>query len=351
MHDKLPDRPKILSRKEEHLSLALEDEKRRQGLRTGFGAFDFVHCALPEARLGDEELATVFLGRKLKAPFMIGSMTGGPRQAATINSHLAEAAAELGIAMGVGSQRVALENAGDSGIDVNLRKIAPEIMLIGNIGGAQLVGHTGVDLAKRAIGAISADAIFVHLNPLQEALQPGGDTDWRGVLGAIERLCKSVSVPVIVKEIGCGISADVARQLAGVGVAAIDVAGAGGTSWAWIESQRQNAVEARFYADTFADWGLPAADAIREVCLACPDLPLIGSGGVRNGVDAAKAFYLGADLVSIAGGILPAALNSTDAVVSYFEKVIRQLRITCFVTGSKTHQDLRQARTFRRASV
>ena len=334
----------ILQRKEEHLDLAAKDERREGKGETGFETFRFVHCALPEMALDDITLKTTFLGKALSAPFMIGSMTGGPSRAAQINRNLALAAEELGIAMGVGSQRVALENAGAGGINMTLRRHAPNVFLVSNIGGVQLAADGGQDLALRAIEAIEANAILIHLNPLQEALQPDGDTDWRGVLSAIETLCALSPVPVVVKEVGNGISGNVAKKLVNAGVSAIDAAGSGGTSWAWIESQRQDA-HAKFYADTFADWGLPTADAIRGCRSACPDIPLIGSGGIRNGVQSAKALHLGADIVSISGGVLDAALQSPDAVVDYFYTIIHQLRIVCFASGISDVGTLRHAQT------
>ena len=336
------DKAQMVTRKEEHIDLALADRKRRDHVTTGLGSFEFVHCALPEQKLGEADLSTSFLGRKLTAPFLIGSMTGGPARAAEINRNLAIAAEELGIALAVGSQRVAIEADGAAGLGQELRQLCPSIPLYGNIGAVQLTGAQGADMAKRAVEMLEADGLFIHLNPLQEALQPEGDTDWRGVLAAISNVCAALDVPVIAKEIGCGISGPVARQLADAGVAAIDVAGAGGTSWAWIESQRHDDRETRRFAESFAGWGIPTADALRDVRSACPALPLIGSGGIRDGIDAAKALHLGADLIAMAGGTLSAALDSPEAVIAHFRQVIRQLSIVCFITGSADIASLRQ---------
>lgn len=339
----------LIARKEAHLDLALQDRTRRRRKASGLQAFDFVHCALPEINLTQVDLATSLFGKPLRAPFLISSMTGGPTRAAKINRNLAIAAQELGIGLGVGSQRVALEGAdqqqGKAGLGQELRALAPDITLFGNIGAAQLAGPGALARAQQAVDMIGADGIFIHLNPLQEALQPEGDTDWRGLLAGIEAVCKGLDVPVIAKEIGCGICAATAQRLVDAGVSGIDVAGAGGTSWAWIESQRHAHPSSRQFAADFADWGIPTADTIRQVRAACPHLPLIGSGGIQNGIDAAKALHLGADLVAMAGATLAPALESPDAVIDYFKHLIQQLRITCFATGSTDIAALRHAPT------
>lgn len=290
------------------------------------------------------DLRSQLFGRPLQAPLLISSMTGGAARSAAINAHLAEAAQQLGIAMAVGSQRVALETAGDQGLTGQLRQLAPDILLLANFGAAQLVRGYGVDEARRAVEMIEGDALIVHLNPLQEAVQAGGDRDWRGVLQAIEALAARLPVPVVIKEVGAGISAAVARRLVDAGVAAIDVAGAGGTSWAAVEAARAADASQQAVAEAFADWGIPTAQALLAVREACPDTSLIASGGIRDGVEAAKAIRLGADLVGQAAGVLQAAMHSSEAVVSHFEVLIEQLRIACFCTGSADLAGLRQAR-------
>lgn len=333
----------LISRKNDHLDIVLDPSRATSAASTGFDAFVFEHCAIPELHLDDIDLHANMFGRRLQAPLLISSMTGGAARATTINANLAEAAQRLGIAMAVGSQRIALETAGDQGLTGQLRQLAPDILLLANFGAAQLVRGYGLDEARRAVEMIDADALIVHLNPLQEAVQPGGDRDWRGVLKAIEALAGSLTVPVVIKEVGAGISGRVARQLVDAGVAAIDVAGAGGTSWAAVEAERAASEHEREIARAFANWGIPTAAALRAVRDACPTTPLIASGGIRDGVEVAKAIRLGADLVGQAAGVLQAALHSSDAVEAHFRVLIEQLRIACFCTGSADLASLRQA--------
>lgn len=330
----------IVRRKDEHLDLALAQQGRAGG---GFDHVRFAHCALPELDLEAVSIATSFLSRELPAPFMVSSMTGGPARGGEVNRNLAEACEALGLPVAVGSQRVALEDAGSAGFR-DLRRVAPTTLLFGNIGGAQLAKGWGVDEARRAVEMLQADGLFVHLNPLQEAVQAGGDVDWRGVLGGIERLAKGLDKPLLVKEVGFGLSADVARRLVDAGAAGLDVAGAGGTDWAAIETRRSREASAREVGAAFAGWGLRTAEALVEVRQACPDTLLIGSGGVRDGVDSAKAIRLGADLVGQAGPVLRAALTSTEAVLGHFAALMRQLRIACFCTGSADLAALKTAR-------
>lgn len=334
-------REDVRRRKTDHLEIVLDGERSRSRLQAGFDALRFIHCALPEMDLDEVDLSTTFLGKALRAPFLISSMTGGPDQAERVNAHLAEAAQELGIALGVGSQRIALEAEGTAGLSLDLRRRAPDIALYANLGAAQLVKGYGLNEARRAVEMIGADALILHLNPLQEAIQEEGDRDWRGVLGRIEALARGLSVPLIAKEVGFGLSADVARALVDVGVAALDVAGAGGTNWALVEGERGNG-PTRAVAEAFADWGIPTAAALAQVHGTCPGVPLIASGGIRNGVDAAKALRLGADLAGQAAGTLEAAMVSTEAVVAHFSTLIRQLAVTCFVTGARDLAALRR---------
>jgi isopentenyl-diphosphate delta-isomerase len=338
----LSPQPDTLRRKDQHLDLVLAGVGRSGG-GTGFEAVRFEHCALPELDFDAIDLSTEFVGRKLKAPLLISSMTGGPGRAADINMHLAEAAQALGIALAVGSQRVALDGGAGGGLGAELRRRAPEVPILANFGAAQLVRGYGVDEARRAVEMIEADALIVHLNPLQEAVQPEGDRNWSGVAARLTELAKTSPVPLIVKETGAGISGGVARWLVDMGVAGIDVAGAGGTNWALVEGGRAVRQADRDLAAAFADWGVPTARAIVDVRADCPETLLIGSGGVRDGVDAAKALRLGADLVGQAAGVLPAAVQSTEAVVEHFETVVRQLRTVCFCTGSKDLAALKRA--------
>ena len=333
----------ITARKDQHLDVILAG-KARHGRDSGFADVHFVHEALPDLDHGKIDLGADFLGRRLKAPLLISSMTGGPSRAEAINARLAEAAQHLGIALAVGSQRAALEAEGATpGLDMALRLKAPDTPILANIGAAQLTRGFGVDEARRVLDMIAADALIVHLNPLQEACQPEGDRDWWGVGAALEALVKALDAPVVVKETGAGVSAATARRLADMGVAAIDVAGAGGSNWATVEGERATEAGDKAHAAAFADWGIPTARAIAEVRAACPKTLIIGSGGIHDGVDAAKAIRLGADMVGQAAGVLAAATVSTEAVVEHFQTVIRQMRTVCFCTGSANLTALRRA--------
>jgi isopentenyl-diphosphate delta-isomerase len=331
----------IRDRKDQHLDVVLSGAGRH-ARDAGFDAVRFVHEALPDLDHAKIDLGADFLGRRLKAPLLISSMTGGPARAEAINARLAEAAQHLGIALAVGSQRGALEGAG-GGLDLSLRDRAPDTPILANIGAAQLTQGFGEAEARRIIDMIGADALIVHLNPLQEACQPEGDRDWWGVGAALEALVRKLDVPVVVKETGAGLSGATARRLVGMGVAALDIAGAGGANWGLIEGERATDPLDKAHALAFADWGIPTATAIARVRAACPDAVVIGSGGVRDGVDAAKAIRLGADVVGQAAGVLQAATTSTEAVVDHFQVLIRQLRTVCFCTGSANLQALRKA--------
>jgi isopentenyl-diphosphate delta-isomerase len=332
----------IRDRKDQHLDVVLAGGGRH-ARDAGFDAIRFVHEALPDLDHAKIDLGVDFLGRRLRAPFLISSMTGGPSRAEAINAHLAEAAQALGIALAVGSQRGALEGGAGGGLNASLRDRAPDTPILANIGAAQLTRGFGVDEARRIMEMIGADALIVHLNPLQEACQPEGDRDWWGVGAALEALIRKLDAPVVVKETGAGISAATARRLVDMGVAAIDVAGAGGANWGLIEGERATEPADKAHALAFADWGIPTAQAIADVRSACPTALIIGSGGVRNGVDAAKAIRLGADLVGQAAGVLKAATLSTEAVVAHFDGLSRQLRTVCFVTGSSSLTTLARA--------
>lgn len=334
------DRSEIARRKADHIAVVLEQDVGFGRLTTGLGDVRFMHNALPELSLDAVDLGTTFLGRHLAAPLLISSMTGGPQRAAHINAALAEAAQTLRIAIGLGSQRIALEEQGTGGFGREIRRLAPDVPLLGNLGAAQLLGAGSVDRARRACDMIEADALIIHLNPLQEAVQPGGDTDWRGVLDAIAALV-AADVTVVVKEVGFGLSGSVVRRLVGVGVQHIDVAGAGGTNWARVEGGRDAARGA--VAAAFTDWGVPTADAIMAARAAAPGVSLIASGGIRDGVDAARALRLGADLVGQAAATLPAALQGPAAVIAHFTTLIDTLRAACFVTGSADLRALKRA--------
>ena len=330
-------------RKEGHIEAVLSGEANARDVSAGFDRVRFEHCALPELDLNEIDLSTRFLGKPLCLPFLISSMTGGHAHAATINAVLAEAAETLGIALGVGSQRVALSGGGLEGTDRSLRRFAPNVPLFGNMGAAQL-REFGTDAMRRAVDMIDADALIIHLNPLQEALQARGDTRWSGLLAQLEALCATLPVPVIVKEVGFGISVPVARRLTDCGVAAIDVAGAGGTSWSAVEGRMASDPAQAALAEIYRDWGIPTATALRDIHEAMPQLPLIGSGGVRHGLDAAKAIRLGATLVGQAGPLLRAAIAGLEPLMAHFALLEQGLRLACFATGSPDLAALRRVR-------
>ena len=330
-------------RKREHIDIVRNADVAAKGVTAGFERFFFEHVALPELDLDEIDLSTELFGRRLAAPYLLSSMTGGTEAARGINRRLAETAQRLGIAMGVGSQRAALERA-ELGETYRVRDLAPGVLLFANLGAVQLNDGYGLDEARRAIEMIEADALFLHLNPLQEAVQANGDRDWRGLLGKIKTLVRDLEAPVAVKEVGNGIDAGTARRLADCGVAAIDVAGAGGTSWSEVEANRQPDPILRRVAHGFAGWGLPTALALADVAGAVPDLPIFASGGLRSGVDAAKAIRLGATLAGAAAPVLESVTDADSAVADRMTRMIEELRIAAFCTGSKDLAGLRAAR-------
>ena len=336
------------TRKREHIDTVLGEDVSAKGVTTGFERYFFEHVAVPELNLDDVDMSIRVLGRRLAAPFLISSMTGGTEQALYINQCLAEAAQRLGVAMGVGSQRAAIERP-ELSDTYRVREVAPDILLFANLGAIQLNYGYGVDHARRAVEMVGADALFLHLNPLQEAVQAGGDHNWSDLLAAIERLTNALEVPVAVKEVGHGIDGQSARRLADCGIAAIDVAGAGGTSWSEVEAFRHGNPAAADVAHGFAGWGLPTALALIDSVRAVPELPIFASGGMRSGVDAAKAIRLGAALVGTAAPVLDNATRTADAVQSQVARMIEQLRIASFSTGSINLAALRRA-TLRRVS-
>ncbi len=323
----------IEGRKRDHIEAVLNEDVAAKGVGAGFDALYFAHVALPEIDLDAVDMSTALFGKPLVAPLLISSMTGGTAAARDINLRLAEAAQEYGIAMGVGSQRAAIEDP-DQRDTYDVRKAAPGILLFANLGAVQLNYGYGADEAGAAVEMIGADALFLHLNPLQEAVQAGGDRNWSGLLGKIEAVARALDVPVVAKEVGNGISGAVARQLADAGVAAIDVAGAGGTSWSEVEAVRQKDPRTRRVAHAFAGWGIPTVHALSEVRAAVPDLPVFASGGIRSGIDVAKALRLGATLAGFAAPVLPGAVETADAVSRRIGDMIEELRIAMFSTGS-----------------
>ncbi|MDT8367782.1 MAG: type 2 isopentenyl-diphosphate Delta-isomerase [Longimicrobiales bacterium] len=332
----VPEGSDTAERKREHLRLAMHPDAELR--RAHFDAWRFEHVALPELSLEEIDPSIEFLGHTLQAPLVVSCMTGGTAEAGMINRRLAEAAEACGIALGVGSQRAALE---DPSLEASfhVREYAPHIPILANLGAVQLNYGYGVEECRRAVGMIDADALVLHLNVLQEAIQPEGQTDFRGLLPKIARVVAELDVPVIVKEIGSGISGDVARRLAESGVRIIDVAGAGGTSWARIEGRRAGTS----LGEVFAEWGIPTPDAIRQVA-AVGGLTVIGSGGVRSGLDVAKALALGAELAGMARPFLLSAARSVDATIAAIRNTVRELEVAMLCVGARRPGDLRHAR-------
>lgn len=332
----------IEGRKREHIDTVLKEDVTSKGVTTRFERYYFEHVALPEIDLDAVETGCTMFGKPLSAPFLISSMTGGTAVARDINLRLAEAAQALGVAMGVGSQRAAIETP-ELADTFNVRPVAPDILLFANLGAVQLNYGYGLDQARRAVEMIGADALFLHLNPLQEAVQAGGDRDWSNLYEKIGELVEGLEVPVVVKEVGNGISGTAARRLVDLGVAGIDVAGAGGTSWSEVEAHRRKDPSGRRVAHAFAGWGIPTATALAEVCADLPDKPVFASGGIRSGIDAAKAIRLGASLVGIAAPALGSATDTASAVKTRLEEMAEELRIAMFCTGSGDLNGLKSA--------
>ena len=332
---------KTQKRKKEHLEICLDTESVTSASGTGLSRYRFVHNALPELDIDEIDLSTTFLGKRLQAPILISSMTGGFDLARKVNRNLAAAAQSLGLAMGVGSQRVAVEEPSAAG-SFEVRDVAPDILLFGNLGAVQLnYGYT-VEHCRRAVSMIGADALILHLNVLQEAVQPEGNRNFKGLGEKIAAVCRDLEVPVIAKEVGNGISVDAAIRLQRAGVKALDVAGYGGTSWSAVEAQR--AVKQGKRPDTaFADWGIPTEEALVSVRQALPDIQLIASGGVRSGVDIAKAIALGADLGAFGQPLLAAALESSAKVVEFIAGVIHELKVSMLCVGAANLAALRRA--------
>jgi isopentenyl-diphosphate delta-isomerase len=322
----------ISSRKSDHIRINLEEDVR-SGLTTGLERYHFIHQALPELNLNEVDLSQNIFKRRVRAPILISSMTGGTEEAAVINRNLASAAQQTGIAMGLGSQRAAIDHP-ELAPTFQVRQFAPDVLLFANLGAIQLNYRYGVDECQQAVDMIEADALILHLNALQEAVQPEGDTLFAGLLSKIETVCRSLPVPVIAKEVGWGFSEQTARQLAGAGVAAIDVAGAGGTSWSQVEMHRaKNESQARLAA-AFVDWGIPTSEAILNVRRAAPGLTIIASGGLRSGVDIAKCIALGASMGGMAGPFLKAAARSLEETVQTIEELKREIQVCMFATGA-----------------
>ena len=333
----------MTTRKRRHIDVCLDDRVAYSGVTTGLERYRLPYNALTQTSLVHIDLSTEFLGASLRAPILIGAMTGGADLSGTINKNLASAAQRLGIGMMLGSQRIML----DSGLgeqvaaSFTVRDVAPDVLLFGNIGLSQLTTAAVEDISN-ALERVEANALAVHTNPLQEAVQRAGDSDFSGSIDRLREVAVALEYPVLLKEVGHGIGTSAVAELIGPSgeppVAAIDVAGAGGTSWSRVE-QLVRYGELR-YPD-LADWGIPTARAIVEVREALPTIPLVASGGIRTGMDAAKALALGADVVAIARPLLAAAIESSDAVIDWLQGFIDELRICLHGAGAGDLRALR----------
>ncbi|MFD0588341.1 type 2 isopentenyl-diphosphate Delta-isomerase [Paenibacillus sp. GCM10027627] len=337
--------PDTSKRKEEHIRICLQEEVNGIGISTGLDSYRFKHNALPELSFAEVSLETEWFGKPLRAPFLVSSMTGGTDEAGAINRRLAAAAEERGWAIALGSMRAAIEKEELAGT-FNIRGVAPTAPVIANIGAVQLNYGFGVEECAKAVDLAEADCLVLHLNAMQEVFQPEGDTDFGSLLGRIEEVCKALSVPVGVKEVGWGIDGDTAVRLNEAGVAFIDVAGAGGTSWSQVEKFRVSDPLRRTAAEAFADWGIPTSDSLLEVRDRLPGAKLIASGGLLTGVDAAKAIALGAHLAGFGRTLLPGAAQgnldwSVQQLLLQFERMEFELKAAMFGIGAGTISDLR----------
>ncbi len=334
LHRDNNDVPEVVEqRKADHIRINLEEDVSFR-LTTGLEKYQFVHQAVPELNLAEIDTQTTVFGKTLKTPLLISSMTGGTQEAQQINRTLAAAAQQTGMAMGLGSQRAAVADA-TLAYTYEVRDVAPDILLFANLGAVQFNYGYGLAECQRAVEMCGADALILHFNVLQEAVQPEGDSNFASLLPKIEQVCRQIGVPVIAKEVGWGFSEQAARQLVNAGVAAIDVAGAGGTSWSQVEMYRAPTQRHARIAAAFLDWGIPTASSIRFCRAAAPGLPIFASGGIKNGIDIAKCIALGANLGGLAGEFLRAAVNGVEAVVELADTITTELKITMLCAGAK----------------
>jgi isopentenyl-diphosphate Delta-isomerase len=325
------------TRKQRHIDVCLSQAVDYQTVTTGLERYRLPYNALTQTDLGSVDLTTVFLGTRLRAPVLIGAMTGGAELSGTINRNLAAAAQQLGVGLMLGSQRIMLDN-GFASTSFAVRDVAPDALLIGNIGLAQLNEFMLPDLVK-VLDTVGANALAVHTNPLQEAMQHEGDTDFSGSIARLRDIAGSIGYPVMLKEVGHGIGAAAAAELVDCPIAAVDVAGAGGTSWARVE-QFVRYGEIRYPA--LAEWGIPTAEALLEVRHTLPDVSIVASGGIRTGMDAAKALAMGADAVAVARPLLAPAIESPAAVVDWLQRFIDELRVCLHGCGAANLVALRR---------
>lgn len=334
---------KIKERKADHIEICLKETVQASKITTGFEDVLLVHKAIPELDRQKIDISTKIFDYNFSAPFFVGAMTGGTDKATKINIALAEAVEELHIGMGVGSQRIAIDNPNVEHSFSVVREKAPTAFILANIGGPQLVSKYGVKEAKKAIKMVKANALAIHLNPLQEAIQPEGETNYSNLLESIGRLTKELDVPVIIKETGSGISSEDATLLEEAGVAGIDIAGAGGTSWSAVEYYRSK-TRTDSYGQrlglTFWDWGISTAASLVET-ISSVDIPIIASGGIRNGIEIVKAMALGAKLVSATYPFLYPATKSSEDVKKAIQYLIEEVKNTMFLVGADSIEQLK----------
>ena len=331
-------------RKANHIRICLEENVQARQTTTGFEDTLLVHKALPQIERDKIDLSTTVLDHKFSAPLIVDAMTGGTAEATHINAAIAQAVEQLGLGMGVGSQRAAIENPRLGDAFTITREKAPTAFLVANLGGPQIIGGYDIEEAKKAIEMINADALAIHLNPLQEVIQPEGETNYAGVLSKIGEIAQALNIPVIVKETGAGIAAGEAEMLRSVGVAGIDIAGAGGTSWAAVEYHRAKRLKDEYrqrLGAAFWDWGIPTAVSLVEVVQSV-HLTVIASGGVRSGMDVAKALALGADLAGMALPILRPARKGSEEVKRTLQFMIEELKNVMFLVGAESVQRLKR---------
>jgi len=336
---------KTEKRKLDHTRICLDQKAQARKATTGFEDIHLVHKALPEINRHEIDLSATVFGHKFSAPLIVGAITGGTLEATKINATIAEAVEKLGLGMGVGSQRAAIEDKKLEKTFTVVRKKAPTAFLIANIGGVQLTHCYGPQEVKRAIKIIDADAIAIHLNPLQEAVQPEGQTNFKGILEKIREIAEELDKPIIAKETGAGISAEEAKKLQAVDVKGIDVGGSGGTSFAAVEyyrAKREKNRSQRFLGEVFWDWGIPTAVSIAEVTQTV-SIPVIASGGIRDGIGIAKALALNASLTSLSQPALQTAIKGVRETENMLRLLMEELRNTMFLVGAERVEQLGKA--------
>jgi isopentenyl-diphosphate delta-isomerase len=335
-----------VDRKDEHIRCCLEKDVE-SSLTTGFGKYILANQPLPEITLEDIDTSSTFLGKRIVAPFIISPITGGTERSMKINKNLAKAAQELGVVMSVGSQKLALENP--SLIPTyQVRDVAPDIPLLANLGAIYLNYGYGLEECKRAVEMIQADGLMLYLNPLQKIIQGSSQLNFKDLIRKISQVCRELDVPVIVKEVGFGLSSSAAALLKESGVWALDIAGAGGTSWAKIERLiQEKGKPCNPLGDTFDNWGIPTAESLISIVKVVKDIPIIASGGIRNGLDMAKAIALGASYVGMALPLLSPAVESSKAVKEKIQKVMTEFKVAMFCCGKRNPEELKNSHCIR----